>query len=101
MEYDETLKLDPNFAMGYYNRAITYQMAGNTQAAIDQYDEALRHNPDNDVAYRARYWCATLLEQQNRISEARQKLEEAVRINTAAHVDSNHYALKELAKLPR
>jgi len=101
VEYGETLKLDPNYATGYYNMAFTYQMAGNIQAAIDQYNEALRHFPDNDVAYRVRYWCARLLKQQHRISEARQKLEEAVRINNAEHLDPNDTASKELAKLPR
>ena len=45
-EYNEAIRLDPNFAVAYFNRGQTYFVLGQPQQAVQDYAEAIRLNPD-------------------------------------------------------
>ena len=52
----EAIRLDPNDAKAYYNRAIAYQKKGNHDQAIVDFTEAIRLDPDDADAYYERGW---------------------------------------------
>ena len=49
--YQTTLKIDPNFAVGYYNLGMIWKARGNLVEAIAAYQEAIKINPDYAFAY--------------------------------------------------
>jgi tetratricopeptide (TPR) repeat protein len=49
--YSEAIRLDPNDARAYFNRAVALGAAGKLPAALEDYDQALRLNPRMVVAY--------------------------------------------------
>jgi len=44
-DYNEAIRLDPKYAIGFNNRGLAYQRKGQTDRAIEDYDEAIRLNP--------------------------------------------------------
>ena len=50
-DYDEAIRLDPNFFQAYYNRAINYRQRGQMAEAVQDFTEALRLNPKYAPAY--------------------------------------------------
>ncbi len=60
-EYDEALRLNPQDAVAYANRGLTYLNLGDYQRAIANLDEALRLDPQNVLAYANRALSYTLL----------------------------------------
>jgi tetratricopeptide (TPR) repeat protein len=53
-DYDEALRLDPNFVVAYYNRAWVFRKKREPDRAIADYTEAIRINPKYALAYNAR-----------------------------------------------
>jgi tetratricopeptide (TPR) repeat protein len=53
-DYDEAIRLDPNFAIAYINRGIAYNSKGNPYRAIADYNEAIRLDPNMATAYNSR-----------------------------------------------
>ncbi len=53
-DYNEALRLNPQYAETYYNRGIARQMIGKHREAIGDYDEAIRVNPNYTDAYNNR-----------------------------------------------
>jgi tetratricopeptide (TPR) repeat protein len=52
IEYlNNSIKLQPDLAMAYYNRGIAYYRPGQYQRAIEDYNEAIRLQPDYASAY--------------------------------------------------
>ncbi|MBL1210958.1 MAG: tetratricopeptide repeat protein [Geminocystis sp. GBBB08] len=49
--YQECLKIEPNFALAYYNLGLTYRVMGRNFKAIDAYQNAIKLNPDYPWAY--------------------------------------------------
>ena len=49
--YDETIKLDPNFAMAWNNRGAALNNLGKYGEAIKACDEALRLDPNDALAW--------------------------------------------------
>lgn len=49
-DYDAALKLDPNFALTYNNRAVLYGKMGERKKALADYETALRLDPGNENA---------------------------------------------------
>ena len=41
-DFDEAIKLDPEYALSFYNRGCAYAMKGQHDRAIADYDEAIR-----------------------------------------------------------
>lgn len=50
-DLDEVIKLVPDFAYAYYNRANLYCVLHNYKAALDDYDMALKFDPNMGEAY--------------------------------------------------
>ena len=50
-DYDQAIKLDPNFADAYYNRGIAHDAKDERDRAIADYDAAIRINPKYTDAY--------------------------------------------------
>ena len=46
-EYNEAIRLDPNYADAYYYRGLTYEQKGDYDRAIADYEAALRINPNH------------------------------------------------------
>ncbi|MEE8223247.1 MAG: tetratricopeptide repeat protein, partial [Alphaproteobacteria bacterium] len=45
-EYDQAIKLKPDYAKAYYNRGVAYMSKGLYDRAIEDYDTAIRLRPD-------------------------------------------------------
>jgi tetratricopeptide (TPR) repeat protein len=50
-EYDEAIRLDPEYTEAYNNRGSAYAGLGQYQRAIQDFDEAIRLNPEYAEAY--------------------------------------------------
>jgi tetratricopeptide (TPR) repeat protein len=50
-DYDEAIRLDPNFFQAYFNRGINHRELGRIPEAIRDFSEALRLNPKFAPAY--------------------------------------------------
>ena len=45
-DYDQAIRLNPNFAEAFYNRGVAYDGKGQPDRAIEDYDQAIRLNPN-------------------------------------------------------
>ncbi|MCH8199400.1 MAG: tetratricopeptide repeat protein [Chloroflexi bacterium] len=50
-DYDEAIRLDPQLADAYTNRANAHSKLGHHQWALQDYNEAIRLEPKNALAY--------------------------------------------------
>jgi tetratricopeptide (TPR) repeat protein len=53
-DYDTALRLDPNFALAYNNRAVLHKKMGDRARALADYEAALRLDPGNENAANGR-----------------------------------------------
>ena len=53
-DYDEAIRLNPNYADAYYNRGLAYGAKGDQDRAIQDLNEAIRLNPKDAGAYSGR-----------------------------------------------
>ncbi len=53
-DYDQTLRLTPNYAEGFFNRGYTYFLLGQNDRAVQDYDQAIRFKPDFALAFEYR-----------------------------------------------
>jgi len=67
-DYDEAIRLDPNFYQAYYNRGINHRECGRMYEAIQDFTEALRLNPKYAPAYVDR---GAIYFHQKKLNEAR------------------------------
>ena len=45
-EYDQAIRLDPQYVLAYFNRGVAYHGLGEFQQAVEDLDEAIRLDPD-------------------------------------------------------
>jgi len=50
-DFDEAIRLDPQYAKAYNNRGLTYCDLGQFERGIEHYDEAIRLDPQHAEAY--------------------------------------------------
>jgi len=50
-DYDEAIRLNPQYADAYYNRGNAYANLGQSQQAIKDFNEAIHLNPEYSNAY--------------------------------------------------
>ena len=53
-DYDEAIKIDPQFALAYNNRGVARADSGDSGGAISDYDRAIKINPQDALAYNNR-----------------------------------------------
>ena len=52
--HDEAIRLNPQYAIAYYRRGLSYYDLGQYERAIQDYDGAIRLNPQHAAAYYVR-----------------------------------------------
>jgi tetratricopeptide (TPR) repeat protein len=50
-DFNQTLKIEPEFVDAYYNRGLIYYQRGNHKKAIVDFNQALKYNPKLADAY--------------------------------------------------
>src|SRR5580693_6159990 len=50
-DFDEAIRLNPNFAEAYVKRSIAHALKGQFDRAIEDFDQAIRLNPNNVAAF--------------------------------------------------
>ena len=55
-DYDEAIRLDPNFALAFVNRGWSYERKRQYDRALADYNEAIRADPKYSLAYNNRGW---------------------------------------------
>ena len=73
-DYDEAIRLDPQFAGTYNNRGVAYKALGQHERAIQDYDEAIILDPEYAKAYYLRGLSYNML---GKSEEAEQNLQKA------------------------
>jgi len=53
-DLSQAIRLNPDNAVAYYNRGLTYGDSGQYQRAIEDYSQAIRLDPDYTAAYNNR-----------------------------------------------
>ena len=90
-EYDEAIKLHPEFARAYNNRGTAYERLAQYQRAIQDYDQAIRLDPAHALAYNNR---GSAYGNMGQIQRAIQDYSEAIRLNPQS---AQAYANRALA----
>ncbi|WP_173645001.1 tetratricopeptide repeat protein [Geminocystis sp. NIES-3708] len=76
--YEECLKIEPNFALAYYNLGLTYRAMGRNFKAIDAYQNAIKLNPSYPWAYQN---LGVLLYKQGEIEDSIRAFQKAYDLN--------------------
>ena len=86
-DFDESIKLNPDYGNAFANRAATYQIKGEYERAARDYDEAIRLKPTLETAWNGRCWSRAVV---GELQAALADCNEALRLepNVAATVDS-------------
>src|SRR5256714_6702428 len=50
-DYDQSIKLNPNYARGFNNRGVAYQKKGEYDRAIEDFDASIKLDPDYASAF--------------------------------------------------
>jgi tetratricopeptide (TPR) repeat protein len=77
-QYEEALRLYPDYPKAHVNLGIALEQTGHVQEAINQYEQALRLQPDYSKAH---YSLAVALEHAGRVQEAVEHYEQALQAN--------------------
>lgn len=96
-EIDKAIALDSKLALAYVSRGVgnyylPSSMGGGVDAALKDFDTAISLNPKLDEAY---LWKGVTLRKANRDAEARQALEQALKLNP-----SRVWTKQQLEKTP-
>ena len=76
-DYDESIKLNPNYAKAFNNRGVAYQKKGEYDRAIKDFDAAININPDYASAFANR---AETYEKKGDYGRALKDFDEAIRL---------------------
>jgi tetratricopeptide (TPR) repeat protein len=97
-QYEQALRINPDFAMAHYNLGVALGQVGKIDDAIEHYEQALRINPDYADAHDN---LGTALRQVGKIDDAIEHYEQALRINpdfAMAHYNLGN-ALRQVGKI--
>jgi tetratricopeptide (TPR) repeat protein len=76
--YEQAIRLDPNYALAYYNRGIALNELKRYEEALSAYEQAIRLNPNHADAYHGK---GKDLNDLKRHEEALTALDQAIRLN--------------------
>lgn len=91
--YEITIKIEPNFALGYYNLGVTYKAIGRLFKAIDAYQKAIKLNPEYPWSYQN---LAVLLLKKGEIEDSIELFKKAI---TLHQKQNNPEALRLIQEL--
>ena len=77
-DFDEAIRLKPDFVFAFNNRGNTYYFKGHLDRAIKDYDEAIRLNPDLSEAFSNR---GNIYRKQGNIDRAIMDYDKAIHLN--------------------
>jgi tetratricopeptide (TPR) repeat protein len=77
-DYTQAIEIDPNNAVAFYNRGLTWIRKGDDQRAIADFDEAIRLDPKNANAF---YDRGVVWREKGNINRAIADYDEAIRLN--------------------
>jgi tetratricopeptide (TPR) repeat protein len=99
-DYDEAIRLDPNYALAFYSRGCAYDRKGDYDRAIKDYDEAIRLNPKHHAFFSDR---ATAYWSKGDYDRAIPDYDEAIRLspNEATYFSNRANAYKKKGELER
>src|SRR6516162_9965070 len=60
-DYDQSIKLNPDYYRAFNNRGVAYQKKGEYQRAILDYDEAIRLKPTLEAVWNGRCWSRAIV----------------------------------------
>jgi protein O-mannosyl-transferase len=86
-QFEQALKIKPDFAKAHYNLGTALMQTGRVAEAIEQYEQALKIEPDHPYAHNN---LGAALMHTGRASEAIEQFEQALKIkpdNAAAHIN--------------
>ena len=89
----EFLAQNPNDAFARYGLAMEYRNAGDTAAAVREFDALIQANPDYTAAY---FMAAQTLASAGRADEAKQRLREGI---ASAERTGNQHAKSEMSAM--
>ncbi len=91
--YQEILEIDPNLAIAHYNLGLLYRSQNNFLGAIEQYETAIRLNPDNPNIHQN---LGVVLMKIGQIPESLVAFGKAVELHGAEEGDRLRQALMEM-----
>ena len=86
-EYTEAVRLNPNDAVGYFNRGTAYRKREELRKAIDDFTEAIRRDPKYAQAYNSR---GMVYSEQDKPDLAIADYSEAIRLDPKCHSAHNN-----------
>src|SRR5439155_1269934 len=86
--YEQAIRLDPNYAMAYYNKGFVLSSRSRYEEALTAFEQTLRLDPNNAGAYCLK---GNALSYFKRYEEALTALEQAIRLDPD---DAGAYRLK-------
>lgn len=96
-DYEQALRLDPNYANAFNSRGVAYQAKGENERAIDDYNQAILLDPDNANALNGRCWLRAALGQ---LQAALADCDESLRLrpNSSNTLDSRAFVYIRLGR---
>lgn len=86
-QYNEALKIEPDFTRGYLRRGEVHDVMGNFDAALADYDRVLQAEPTNAMAHNNRGW---VYYEQGKNADALTEFEKAIATNGKLAVAHNN-----------
>ena len=77
-DFNQAIKLNPQFAFAFNSRGIAYQSKGQYDCAIEDYDQAIKLNPQFAFAFNSR---GLAYQNKGRYDRAFQDFDEAIKLN--------------------
>lgn len=94
--YEVAIKIEPTFALAYYNLGLTYKGMGRFFKAIEAYQKSIQLNPDYPWSYQN---LAILLLKQGQIEDSAKAFKQAIKLHEKYQTNEAPKLKKELANM--